>query len=107
MDNSGSGLQWEDDVEGGGMVCPVHLRHFSSGRLLQITHVVKGGKLSYKITLQDSGDRSIENDVLLEDEPNHPGKLQNYVFNLYSRSIISENSRTLSRDTVCNIGNKT
>jgi hypothetical protein len=34
MDNSGSGLQWEDDVEGGGMVCPVHLRHFSSGRLL-------------------------------------------------------------------------
>jgi hypothetical protein len=43
----------------------------------------------------------------LEDEPNHPGKLQNYVFNLYSRSIISENSRTLSRDTVCNIGNKT
>lgn len=34
MDNSGSGLQWEDDVESGGMVCPVHLRHFSSGRLL-------------------------------------------------------------------------
>jgi len=69
--------------------------------------VVKGGKLSYKITLQDSGERSIENDLLLEGESYHPGKLQNYVFNLYSRSIISENSRTLSRDTVCNIGNKT
>lgn len=33
------------------------------------------------------------------------GKLQNFVFNLYSRSMVSDSVRTLSKDSVCNLGN--
>jgi hypothetical protein len=33
------------------------------------------------------------------------GKLQNFVFNLYSRSMVNDTVRTLSRESVCNLGN--
>ena len=33
------------------------------------------------------------------------GKLQNFVFNLYSRSMVNDSVRTLSKDSVCNLGN--
>lgn len=33
------------------------------------------------------------------------GKLQNFVFNLYSRSMVNDSVRTLSKESVCNLGN--
>lgn len=38
MEESGAGLQWQEDPETGSMICPVHLRHFNSGRLVQVTY---------------------------------------------------------------------
>ena len=33
------------------------------------------------------------------------GKLQNFVFNLSSRSMVSDSIRTLSKESVCNLNN--
>jgi len=33
------------------------------------------------------------------------GKLQNFIFNLNSRSMVNDTVRTLSKESVCNLGN--
>lgn len=38
MDDSGQVLSWSDEPETGKQICKVHLRHFNSGRLLQVTY---------------------------------------------------------------------
>lgn len=38
MEESGQVLSWTDEPETGKQVCRVHLRHFNSGRLLQVTY---------------------------------------------------------------------
>ena len=99
-------LQWTEDAESGKMICPVHLRHFNSGRLLQVTYFKDTSSIGQVVTLADSSG-------LEEDGANisgkkiltKGGKLQNFVFNLISRSMVNDSVRTLSKETVCNIGN--
>jgi hypothetical protein len=38
MSNSGDVLSWVDEPETGHQICKVHLRHYNSGRLLQVTY---------------------------------------------------------------------
>jgi hypothetical protein len=50
MDNSGSGLEWQE-LGPNDFICQVHLRHFCSGRLIQISHRMLKGRLTYKVVL--------------------------------------------------------
>jgi hypothetical protein len=44
MDEAGGVLSWSDEPETGKQVCRVHLRHYNSGRLLQVNFVKNAGK---------------------------------------------------------------
>ena len=99
-------LSWENEPETGKQVCHVHLRHFNSGRLLQVTFVKESSKIGQVVTLADS--EGLEQDgasIYGKKILTKGGKLQNFIFNLYSRSLVSDTVRTLSRDSVCNLGN--
>ena len=37
LDKSGTELNWEEDEETGNQICTVRLRHFISGRLIQVS----------------------------------------------------------------------
>ena len=37
LERSGFPLEWQEDAESDNQVCKVHLRHFISGRLLQVS----------------------------------------------------------------------
>jgi hypothetical protein len=54
MEDSGKTLSWQDEPETGKQVCRVHLRHFNSGRLLQVTYVKENSKIGQVVTLADS-----------------------------------------------------
>lgn len=106
MVGAGDVLQWQDEVETGKQICKVHLRHFNSGRLLQVTYYKDTNNLGQLVTLANST-------YLEEDGANiygkkiltKGGKLQNFVFNLNSRSSVNDTVRTLSKESVCNLGN--
>lgn len=54
MVDSGDVLQWVDEVESGKQICKVHLRHFNSGRLLQVTYFKDTDTLGQLVTLANS-----------------------------------------------------
>lgn len=55
MEESGQVLSWTDDPESGKQICKVHLRHFNSGRLLQVTYFKDTSNVGQLVTLANSG----------------------------------------------------
>lgn len=106
IDESGQVLSWVDEPETGKQICKVHLRHFNSGRLLQVTYFKDASHIGQVVTLADSV--GVEQDganVFGKKILTTGGKLQNFCFNLYSRSMVNDSVRTLSKESVCNLGN--
>jgi len=62
MEESGEPLQWSEDKETKQMLCKVHLRHFNSGRLLQVTYFKDANLIGQIVTLADSALGQIEED---------------------------------------------
>ena len=106
IEGSGNVLSWMDEPETGKQFCKVYLRHFNSGRLLQVTYYKDSSNIGQVFTLADSA--QIEEDganIFGKKILTKGGKLQNFIFNLYSRSMVNDSVRTLSRESVCNLGN--
>lgn len=75
---------------------------------MQVTYFKDNNVIGQNVTLAQSNSGHIEEDgdgVFTKKILAKGGKLQNIVFNLHSRSIIGDHSKTLSRETVCNISN--
>ena len=85
----------------------MHLRHFNSGRLLQVTYFKDNSNIGQLVTLANSGGGIEEDGANISGKKilTKGGKLQNFIFNLNSRSMVNESVRTLTKESVCNIGN--
>ena len=92
MEESGSPLQWEEDVEGSQSV-RVRLRHFVSGRLLQVCLGKDRHYISQILTLASNSKNGLEQDgeglsskkILKESN-----RIQNYIFKLTNRATVDE-----------------
>ena len=54
IEGSGNVLSWMDEPETGKQFCKVYLRHFNSGRLLQVTYYKDSSNIGQVVTLADS-----------------------------------------------------
>lgn len=74
--------------------------------MLQVTYYKDASNIGQVVTLADSP--QLEEDganIFGKKILTKGGKLQNFIFNLYSRSMVNDTVRTLSRESVCNLGN--
>ena len=107
MERSGTPLEWEEDPTSGEQAVSVRLRHFNSGRLLQIILYKDETKMNQVLTLatgrsgelEEDGEGTSSRKVLKKG-----GRIQNYTFKLINRATVEES--TLSRETVANIRNE-
>ena len=106
MEESGTPLTWQEERETGEQTCEVRLRHFNSGRLLQIQLFKDKNKMRQVLTLAKVADGKLEDDgegISAKKVLKATGKIQNYIFKLTNRATVDE--MTLTKETVCNIKN--
>lgn len=106
MEESGSPLQWDEDQEDGSQSVCVRLRHFVSGRLLQVQLIKDRRCISKLLTLAQGSLGELERDgngVSSKKILRNSDRIQNYVFKLTNRATVDE--PILTRDTVANISN--
>ena len=107
MERSGTPLEWEEDPKTGEQAVSVRLRHFNSGRLLQIMLYKDENKMNQVLTITDGRSGELEEDgegTSSKKVLKKGGRIQNYTFKLINRATVEES--TLSRDTVANIRNE-
>ena len=107
VEESGTPLQWEEEGDTGEQTVSVRLRHFNSGRLLQINIAKDKGRMIQVLQLAKGQQQGVlEKDgegVSAKKVLKMGGRIQNYVFKLTNRATVDE--MTLTRETVCNIQN--
>ena len=107
MEKSGTPLEWDEDPSTGEQAVSVRLRHFNSGRLLQIILYKDETKMNQVLTLATGKVGELEEDgegISSKKVLKKGGRIQNYAFKLINRATVEES--TLSRDTVANIRNE-
>lgn len=86
----------------------IRLRHFVSGRLLQVSLFKDKNKISQILTLassSQSGKLEMDGDGISSKKILKKGnRIQNYVFKLINRATVDE--QNLTRETVANISNE-
>lgn len=106
IEESGNVLQWIIEPETGEMTCGVRLRHFNSGRLLQVTYYKDHNYMGQILTLADGKNGGLEEDgqgISSKKILRKGGRVQNYTFKFYNKTNGDELS--LTRETVFNIRN--
>ena len=106
MEESGAPLTWEEDGDTGQQTVSVRLRHFNSGRLLQIILYKDETTMNQVLTLATGKAGELEEDgegISSKKTLKKGGLIQNYVFKLINRATVDE--LKLSKDTVANIMN--
>lgn len=107
LEESGFPLEWKEEPETHSQVSRVCLRHFISGRLLQVAFYKGEERMGQILTVSSAKENEIEqygHGLSSKKTLKSGGLVQNNVFKLISRSMGEE--ATLTKESVFNIQNQ-